>query len=93
MTGSNFVKVQVVLQELSGVFELKDMGKLSYFLGLQIQYKDNGDIFINQSKYAKDLIHKVGMDTWKPTTTSCKPYSQLLASEGTLLPDPTECKS
>ena len=69
------------------------MSMLSYFLGLQIQYKENGDIFINQSKYAKDLIHKVGMDTCKPTTTPCKPHTQVLASEGTPFLDPTMYRS
>ncbi|CAN6695415.1 unnamed protein product [Malus baccata var. baccata] len=58
LTGSNSVKVQTVIAELGDVFYLKDMGKLSYFLGLQVQYKDNGDIFLNQSKYAIDLLHK-----------------------------------
>ncbi|CAL8151027.1 unnamed protein product [Prunus armeniaca] len=32
------------------VFELKDMGILTYFLGLQISYKFNGDIFVSQQK-------------------------------------------
>lgn len=75
------------------MFELIDMGKLSYFLGLQFQYKENEDIFINQSKYAKDLIHKAGIDSCKPTTILCKPHTQLLATEGTLLFDPTEYRS
>ena len=85
--------MQFVIQELSYVFDLKDMGKLSYFLGLQVEYKTNGDIFINQSKYAKDLVHKAGMDNCKPTTTPCKPQTQFLTSEGTLLDDPSTYRS
>lgn len=73
--------------------QLKDMGKLSYFLGLQVQYKDNGEIFLNQSKYAKDLLHKAGLDTCKPVSTPCKPHSQFLASEGTPMSDPTMYRS
>lgn len=34
LTESISVKVQAVIQVLSEVFELKDMGKLSYFMGL-----------------------------------------------------------
>ncbi|XP_050111865.1 uncharacterized mitochondrial protein AtMg00810-like [Malus sylvestris] len=93
LTGSNASKVQTVIQELGDVFELKDLGKLSYFLGLQLTYKDNGDIFINQSKYAQELIHKAGMDTCKPAPTPCKPNTQLLLSEGTPLIDPTTYRS
>ncbi|CAN6698272.1 unnamed protein product [Malus baccata var. baccata] len=79
LTGSNASKVHTVIRELGEVFELKDMGQLSYFLGLQLTYKDNGDIFLSQSKYARDLIHK--------------PNTQLLASEGTPLADPTTYRS
>lgn len=34
LAGSNVSKVQFVIQELSDVFDLKDMGKLSYFMRL-----------------------------------------------------------
>lgn len=53
LTGSNATKVQKVIDNLAGVFNLKDMGQLTYFLGLQIHYKANRDIFLNQSKYIK----------------------------------------
>ena len=46
MTSSSQDQIHLwFITELSEVFELKDMGKLTYFLGLQIQYKANGDIF------------------------------------------------
>lgn len=93
LTGSNFRKIQGVIEELSAVFDLKDMGKLTYFLGLQIHYKENGDIFVNQCKYIKDLIHKAGMETCKLASTPCKQHHQLLESEGTLLADLTLYRS
>ncbi|KAM1385101.1 hypothetical protein PS2_031262 [Malus domestica] len=93
LTGSKSVQVQQVIHELSEVFELKDLGRLSYFLGLQISYHSNGDIFVNQSKYITDLIHKAGMDSCKPATTPCKPHNSLLVTEGMSLPDPTFYRS
>ncbi|KAM2196223.1 hypothetical protein ACFX1R_030129 [Malus domestica] len=93
LTGSNPIKVQAVITELGDVFDLKDMGKLSYFLGLQIEYKSNGDIFLSQSKYAQDLLHKVGMDDCKSVTTPCRPHTQFLDSDGTPLADPTLYRS
>ena len=93
LTGSSSIKIHNVVQELSSVFDLKDFGKLTYFLGLQIQYRSNGDIFVHQAKYIKDLIHKSGMESCKPAATSCKPHSQLLCSEGTLLADPSIYRS
>lgn len=75
------------------MFELRDIGKLTYFLGLQIQYKANCDIFVNQSKYITDLIHKAGMDSCKPPATPCKPHSQLLSAERTTMVDPSLYRS
>ena len=34
VSDSNTVKIQHVIEELSEVFDLKDMGQLTYFLGL-----------------------------------------------------------
>ena len=56
-------------------FEMSLCGKLSYFLGLQVSQGKDG-LFISQSKYAKELIKKFGMETstavQNPMGTSCK---------------------
>ena len=50
------------------------MGELNFFLGLQIKQTKDG-IFVNQSKYFKELIHKFGMENAKhmatPMRTTC----------------------
>ncbi|KAM2282341.1 hypothetical protein ACFXTI_031570 [Malus domestica] len=93
LTGSNPIKIQVVIDDLAGVFNLKDMGRLSYFLGLHIQYKDDGSVFITQTKYAKDLLKKAGMDNCKPSSTPSKPHTQVLTGEGSLLSEPSHYRS
>lgn len=93
LTDSNSTKIHQVIKELSEVFGIKNLGKLTYFLGLQIKYQSNRDIFVNQSKYIKDLMHKVGMESCKPATTPCKPHDSLLIIEGILLSDPTFYRS
>jgi uncharacterized membrane protein YciS (DUF1049 family) len=45
-------------------FEMSMMGELNFFLGLQIKQTKNG-IFINQSKYIKDLLKKFGIEKSK----------------------------
>lgn len=75
LTGSNVSKIQSVVHDLAEVFDLKDMGKLIYFLGLHIHYQEDGSLFINQSKYARDLLHKAVMDNCKPTSTPSKPHT------------------
>ncbi|XP_034229446.1 uncharacterized mitochondrial protein AtMg00810-like [Prunus dulcis] len=93
ITGSDPSLVTSVIQALSEVFELKDLGKLKYFLGLEVQYHSGGKIFVNQAKYARDLIKKASMDTCKPCSTPSKPHHQVLKDEGTPLPNPTLFRS
>ncbi|XP_048434594.1 uncharacterized mitochondrial protein AtMg00810-like [Pyrus x bretschneideri] len=93
LTGSNPIKLQVMINDLASVFDLKDMGRLSYFLGLHIQYHDDGSLFFTQTKYAKDLLKKAGIDSCKPTSTPSKPHTQVLAGEGSLLSEPSHYRS
>ncbi|CAL9001424.1 unnamed protein product [Prunus brigantina] len=93
LTGSNEKMVQLVIDELSSVFEIKDLGKLKFFLGLQVSYASNSDIFVNQSKYAKELLHKAGMHSCRSCSTPCKPHTQVLKEYGEVLTDPTLFRS
>ncbi|XP_068338942.1 uncharacterized protein [Pyrus communis] len=93
LTGSSSCKLQSVINNLAEVFELKDMGRLTYFLGLQIHYNSDGSLLVTQSKYAKELLKKAGMKTCKSTSTSSKRHSPLLVHEGNLLADHTHYRS
>ncbi|GKE76583.1 retrovirus-related pol polyprotein from transposon TNT 1-94, partial [Tanacetum coccineum] len=57
-------------------FKMSMMGKLSFFLGLQISQSPKG-IFLNQSKYALEIIKKYGMETSKPADTPMVEKSKL----------------
>ena len=61
-------------QDMQSEFKMSMMGELNFFLGLQIKQTKNG-IFVNQSKYCKELIHRFGMETAKhmatPMSTAC----------------------
>lgn len=82
-----------MIDDLNEVFEIKDMGPLIFFLGLQITYKPNGDFFVSQAKYVKDLLKKGRMETCKSSPTPCKPHTQLLKDEGVPMDDPTFFRS
>ena len=43
-------------------FEMSMIGELTHFLGLQIHQLDSG-IFLSQSKYAKNLVKKFGLES------------------------------
>ncbi|GJV08434.1 retrovirus-related pol polyprotein from transposon TNT 1-94 [Tanacetum coccineum] len=49
-------------------FKMSMMGKISFFLGLQISQSPRG-IFINQSKYALESLKKYGMESSDPVDT------------------------
>lgn len=66
---------------------------MTYFLGLQVQYQSDGFMFVNQSKYTKELLKKAGMESCKPTSTPSKPHSQILMSEGIPFEDPTQYRN
>nr|GEV74575.1 retrovirus-related Pol polyprotein from transposon TNT 1-94 [Tanacetum cinerariifolium] len=54
--------------EMSSKFQMSMMGQMSFFLGLQVSQKPRG-IFINQSKFALEILKKFGMDSCDPVDT------------------------
>ncbi|GKV25639.1 hypothetical protein SLEP1_g35041 [Rubroshorea leprosula] len=57
-------------------FEMKDLGVLSYFLGLEVTSSDDGYQF-SQVKYASDLISKVELNDNKSASTPLEPNVKL----------------
>ncbi|GKB89402.1 retrovirus-related pol polyprotein from transposon TNT 1-94, partial [Tanacetum coccineum] len=54
--------------EMSLKFQMSMMGQMSFFLGLQVSQNPRG-IFINQSKFALEILKKFGMDSCDPVDT------------------------
>ncbi|GJV52924.1 retrovirus-related pol polyprotein from transposon TNT 1-94 [Tanacetum coccineum] len=54
--------------EMSSKFQMSMMGQMSFFLGLQVS-QNPGGIFINQSKFALEILKKFGMDSCDPVDT------------------------
>lgn len=50
------------------MFEMKDLGQLKYFLGIEGFWLKEG-IFISQKKYILDLLAETGMVDCKPAET------------------------
>ncbi|GJV98074.1 putative ribonuclease H-like domain-containing protein [Tanacetum coccineum] len=57
-------------------FKMSMMGKISFFLGLQISQSPRG-IFINQSKYALESLKKYGFESCDPVDTPMVEKSKL----------------
>ena len=56
-------------ENLAREFEMKDMRLLNYFLGLEI-WKRDGELFVSQGKYAKEIMRKFHMKGSKPMETN-----------------------
>ncbi|GJV18056.1 retrovirus-related pol polyprotein from transposon TNT 1-94 [Tanacetum coccineum] len=54
--------------KMSSKFQMSMMGQMSFFLGLQVSQNPRG-IFINQSKFALEILKKFGMDSCDPVDT------------------------
>lgn len=67
------------------------MGALSYFLGLEVVYKNDG-LFLTQTKYAKDILSRAGLTDTTPVHTPFTTSSQLL-SHGEAFHAPTLYRS
>jgi hypothetical protein len=47
---------------------MKDLGLMHYFIGFEVWQK-HGEIFLSQSEYAVDVLHRFGMLDCKSMTT------------------------
>ncbi|KAK3022402.1 hypothetical protein RJ639_047376 [Escallonia herrerae] len=66
---------------LTKEFEIKDLGKLKYFLGMEVARSNKG-ISISQRKYTHDLLKETGMLGCKPVDTPMDPICKLGRKEG-----------
>ncbi|XP_019231774.1 PREDICTED: uncharacterized protein LOC109212578 [Nicotiana attenuata] len=83
------------LEEITGLknflhdkFNIKDLGKLHYFLGLEIFYKDDG-VLISQRKFATNLLKEYDCLGYTTVSSLLDCTVKLKATEGSLLADPT----
>jgi histone deacetylase 1/2 len=67
---------------------LKDLGCLSYFLGISISY-DTGKIFINQGQYIKQLLDRNRLSDCQATRTPCE-VAKISKHSGVPLKNPTQ---
>uniref|UniRef100_A0A2N9E4D6 Reverse transcriptase Ty1/copia-type domain-containing protein n=1 Tax=Fagus sylvatica TaxID=28930 RepID=A0A2N9E4D6_FAGSY len=76
-----------LILQLRKVFDIKDLGPLHYFLGLQVS-RTTDTLHVTQTKYASDLLVKHQMVASKPAKTPSSPNTRLSLHEGDLLSDP-----
>ncbi|XP_022032984.1 uncharacterized mitochondrial protein AtMg00810-like [Helianthus annuus] len=73
------------------LFAIKDLGDLSYFLGLEVLYTDIG-LFLTQAKYATGILLRAKLYDSKPVSTPLAPHESFTV-HGTPFSDPTLYRS
>ncbi|RDX76692.1 putative mitochondrial protein, partial [Mucuna pruriens] len=59
VTGDDEIEKLTLKEKLATQFETKELGKLKYFLGIEVAYSKQG-IFISQRKYVLDILIETG---------------------------------
>ncbi|GAA0156648.1 transmembrane signal receptor [Lithospermum erythrorhizon] len=81
-----------IMHHLHSEFSMKDLGPLSYFLGMSVT-STSQHIFLSQRKYAKEIIEKAGISSCKSSTTHVDSNAKLSVSSGNPYHNPTEYRS
>ena len=84
IVGDSETKIEHVKGLLKEEFEMKDLGELRYFLGIEVIRTADG-IWLSQRQYALDMLSKYGMADCKPISMPLDVNVKLSAHAGDAL--------
>ena len=76
LTGDDRGELERFKKRLANDFEIKDLGTLKYFLGIEF-FRSKEGIFVNQRKYVLDLLSETGLLSCKAVDTPVEPNQKL----------------
>jgi hypothetical protein len=68
LTGNDEIEMERLKRNLAADFEIKDLGPLKYFLGMEVARSKKG-IVVSQRKYVLEFLQETGMSGCKPADT------------------------
>ena len=86
LNGNDKAGILHITNLLDQHFKIKNLGALTYFLGLEVACNSSG-IHLSQRKYIIHLLHETGMHDYTPMPTPMAHSSQLSITKGTPLTD------
>lgn len=86
------IHVTTLLHDLSSEFPITNLGKLSFFLGIEATYNKDG-ILLTQSKYVAELLEKTKIQSAKPIKTPMATSKKLSMYLGSMFEDPSLYRS
>jgi len=86
ITGSSASVINNIIHYLQTTFVVKDLGSLTYFLGLEALWCTDG-MYLTQRKYIADLLKRSKMENAKPCTSPMASNCRLTSTDGTPFKD------
>ena len=85
LTGNDQSGLHEFINHVGHSFAIKDMGRLHFFLGIEVQYTSYG-LFLTQSKYAREVLERANMNECNSIATPMMVHSS--EDDGSLFLDP-----
>jgi hypothetical protein len=80
ITGDNVEEIRHLKEHLAREFEVKDLGQLRYFLGIEVSRSPKG-IYLSQRKYVLDLLSEIGLSGCRPVATPIEQNQRLISED------------
>ena len=92
LAGTNIRVIDELKKHLDTIFSIKDLGELSYFLGMEVTKTKQG-IILSQKKFTKELLENCGFDLHTVAATPLPINLKLYSEEGHLCTDAEHYRS
>lgn len=89
IAASNDGALQVIKKALMNKFKMKDLGQLSWYLGIEFTFNPDGSISMDHRKYCESILKRYHMEDCNPKSIPCDmSVSNMISSDSTELEDP-----
>jgi hypothetical protein len=89
LTGNHSKTLTTIINKLQADFAMKNLGSLTYFLGIQAT-RNTAGLHLRQSKYILDLLDRTQMTECRPYLAPCTSGSKMSKFDGEPLSSPAE---
>ena len=68
LTGNDIHGIKGLKSHMYSIFSIKDLGRLNYFLGIEVTYAKGG-IILSQQRFTSALLRDSGINSFKTAAT------------------------